>query len=237
MSTRPKALSDTSERLAEAFAELDKVGSKLDALKESLNATAKEVASAVTPVPPVPPAALSIDTPVEAIKIPPQAIPPEALSVTIPPPGRYSEGAQKSERPMAMPPRPPIPRPTPKLKLQSPDMKTEPRPRKGPPLLPPMSKRLSGRFYIQVDESEDVRAVREKIAQVGRIVDSGTGTASNPNACWLEIAVRDEDVKGVIEKLRRNDLSEIVEKVIEVDPGEGRIQARQLDLFRVMKAR
>lgn len=132
--------------------------------------------------------------------------------------GRYSAQKLDSERPFAVKPR--VPRPTPKL-------------------APAPPAHTSGRFYIQIPEgasNEVLREFREQLSQLGRVVDSGRGTAANPKAGWVELAVRDTDTPALIAKLREKALEERVEKVIEVEPGEGRLQARQLDLFRLKLA-
>lgn len=93
----------------------------------------------------------------------------------------------------------------------------------------------SGRFYLQLanaNNAEELRKVREEVAKVGRVVDSGQGTASDPEAGWMEVAVRADDTGSFVIKLEELEVKDRVEKLIEVSPGEGRLQARQLDLFR-----
>lgn len=93
----------------------------------------------------------------------------------------------------------------------------------------------SGRFFIQLRDAKDpqtLRALRETISKTGRVVDSGAGTASSPESGWLEVAAHVENTSDLISKLDALHIRENVEKIIEVAPGEGRIQARQLDLFR-----
>jgi hypothetical protein len=90
----------------------------------------------------------------------------------------------------------------------------------------------SGRFYIQLGNTKDAAALteaRDQIAKCGRVVDSGKGTASDPDASWLEVAVRLGDTESFLGKL--GDVKDRVEKLIAVEPGEGRTQAKQLDLF------
>lgn len=121
-----------------------------------------------------------------------------------------------AERPLGIPLRPRVPRP---------ESKPEPL---------AFGRRRSGRFYIQVangGEPEEFHAVRERLSKVGRIVDSGVGTATDPHAGWLEVAAT-TDIRSLVDQLRTIQVREVVEKVIEVEPGEGRLLARQVDLFR-----
>jgi hypothetical protein len=105
------------------------------------------------------------------------------------------------------------------------------------PEKPAPKRSRSGRFYLQVgkvENTEELAKLRDEVSKCGRVVDSGTGTASNPDAGWMEVAVRDEDT-GVfnlkLAELEGLSNTDRVEKVIPVEPGEGRIQAKQLDLF------
>ena len=91
-------------------------------------------------------------------------------------------------------------------------------------------------FYVRIGNCDRQSLVRlmETAKQLGSIRDSGHGTAKDPNSAWFEIRAKDWIVS--IEALRQN-LSmigidnSIIPEVIVVDPGEGRTQSRQLDLF------
>lgn len=237
MSTRPKAdtkaATEATEQLALAFAQLDQFGDRLDKLKQAYNETAKELSSFKEAVDPPLLAPLTPIEPFRPVAMP--ALPaPAALS------GRYSVNTPlKSERPMALDEKPKVPRPDPRPKPVQKTITVKEPPVRVVPKSGLVPRKASGRFYIQVSNAastEELRAVKEKLAQVGRVVDSGLGTAVNPEAGWIEVAVRDESISSLIAKLRTNDLREQVEKVIEVQPGEGRLQARQLDLFRLKRA-
>lgn len=162
------------------------------------------------------------ETAKEITSIPSPALPAPPIVAPIPTPpafrpGHYSVGTLDVPRDPSVVLRPKIPRPTPKPV----------------PVLPPQIRRASGRFYIQVRDgqnTEQLRQVKEQLAQLGgRVVDSGHGTSANPDAGWIEVATP-ESVSQLIEKIRATGLTEVVEKIVEVDPGEGRLQARQLDL-------
>lgn len=106
-----------------------------------------------------------------------------------------------------------------------------PDPKPVPVVLGPPIRRASGRFFIQMKEvdAEELRNIKEQISHLGaRVVDSGHGVSPQEPG-WLEVAAP-ETVSELIEKIRATGLTEVVEKVVEVRPGEGRLQARQLHL-------
>lgn len=210
--------SQVSEHLQMAFDKVEEgVEKKLDALKQAYNETARSLSeidpellkNATTPVPAPP------NDPPPVVKPPPL---PTIYSIPTP---------LKSERPIPLRPR--IPRPVPKVP-QAPAV-----PQSG---IVMENRRVSGRFYVQLARSEDGDAfndVRERVGKLGRIVDSGRGCASDPEAAWVEIAVRG-DAGDLVAGLSKVELKELVEKVIEVKPGEGRLLARQLDVFRIQNS-
>lgn len=133
-----------------------------------------------------------------------------------------------------------VPRPEGRYQLKNPPDPQPVKVRQPPPLptpakkSPPKSTR-SGRYYIQVADAKDSAefvSVREQVSKCGRVVDSGQGTASDPNAAWLEVAVRADDTGTFNVKLEELEVKDRVKKMIPVAPGEGRLQAKQLDLFR-----
>lgn len=151
----------------------------------------------------------------------PEPLPsPPPVKVGPKPLGLYSiPGPLKSEYPLAPLERPRIPRPEVKGVKAAETQEI---------------RRRSGRFYIQVANGGslgELHAAREQLSKVGRVVDSGVGTASDPSAGWLEVAAT-SDIRTLIDQLRAIQVREVVEKVIEVEPGEGRLLARQIDLFR-----
>jgi hypothetical protein len=77
-----------------------------------------------------------------------------------------------------------------------------------------------------------MRKVREQVSSLGRVVDSGQGTASDPDSGWVEIAVREEDTRSLMGKLADLGVKDQLEKLVEVSAGEGRLQARQFEMFR-----
>jgi hypothetical protein len=91
-----------------------------------------------------------------------------------------------------------------------------------------------GRFYLQITNAKEPMALhemREQVSKLGRVVDSGCGTASDPEAGWLEVVVCAEDTASFIVQLDGLDVKDRVEKCIEVAFGEGRVQSKQLDLL------
>ncbi len=97
---------------------------------------------------------------------------------------------------------------------------------------PPTTK--SGRYFIEFancKDKEEFRTLRERVAKAGRVVDSGQGTALDPEAAWVEVAMRGEDTRSIILKVGEIDTTKRVERLIEVAPGEGHLQAKQLALF------
>jgi hypothetical protein len=206
----------SSAALEDAFNQLDLFGNRLDALKQSYNEQAKSLAALPTPVPP-PSSSQAVPTPSMTFHPPLQLA---ALAPPLPehpkPEGRYSAVTRPQEMPAVRPPPRVVPRP-------------EPRPQEEP------KRSRSGRFYLQLAEASDTEALRkarEEVSKCGRIVDSGQGTASDPEAGWLEVAVRAEDTGSFIVKLEELGVKSQVERVVEISPGEGRLQARQFDLFR-----
>lgn len=222
--TREKqpSMSDAGEQLRLAMDQIDEMGKKIDALKAAFNENVKQINSTKvsTPVPPPDLTEAATASAEEARTIPAPPMVPRPV------PGRYSMSQQPEERPLA----PRVPRPNPRP--------TAPKPAISRPD-PATSRRQSGRFYIQLDakSAEETRKIKDEIVKLGRVVDSGTGTAMNPDACWIELAVQAESTKELIDQLRKNDLKEHVVKVIEVEPGEGRLHARQMDLFRAKMGR
>jgi len=209
---------EVADQLDIAFSKIDETGARLDKLKKAYNDTANEMSQisydqiqkATTPPP----------APAAAPAVPPMPAPPL-------PTGYSVTGEVSSEKPL--PPRPRVPRP-------------DPRPAKvAPPPVPkaaPPKPTTSGRFYIQLtgaENPEGLRQLRDKLGKVGRVVDSGRGTASSPGAEWVEVAVR-ADTAEVIAALKEVELKERVEKIIEVKPGEGRLLARQLDIFHLKRS-
>jgi hypothetical protein len=191
--------------LAEACAQLDLFSGRLDTLKRTFNETAKELGS-------FPPPKFAAN----GAGLGPQPQPRPAPSPT----GRYSVNDPTAPEVVDLEHHL---RPLPRLAAAPAALEV------GPP------RTRSGRFYLQLanaNSADELRKVRDTVSKVGRIVDSGQGTASDPEAGWMEVAVRADDTGSFVVKLEELEVKSRVEKLIEVSPGEGRLQARQLDLFR-----
>ncbi len=190
--------------LSEGFAKVDQLSKRLDALKASYNNTAAELVRSS------------------------QQLPLPSFGLPAPDPPVVASGPRPSGRYFG-----PNPQSEPPTNPGSPQAKALHLVDRGGR----SSRRTkSGRFFLQfsaASEPEELRKLREKVSKAGRVVDSGQGTASDPNAGWMEVAVRAEDTGSIILKLEEIDVSrDRVEKVVQVEPGEGRLQARQLDLYR-----
>lgn len=88
-------------------------------------------------------------------------------------------------------------------------------------------------FFVQVACEADARSfetIRKLVARVGRVRDKGRGTSEDPQAGWFEVS---STTCGSIAEVRAvlQPLGVQVQKVLEIDRGEGKLQARQLSLF------
>jgi hypothetical protein len=206
MSRHRKAATASNDHVLQlAFRVVDRTAAKLDALKQKYNDTAADLVKVSNTPPPPPP------------EIAPPPLPPMRPKFD----SRYKTGPRPQTDIL-----PPLPPPLPQSVASSP--KNAPRPS-------PRIQSKSGRYFLQfknANDPEELRRIREAVSKTGRVVDSGTGTASNPQAGWLEVATRAEDTGSFITRLDELAIKDSVEKVIEVAPGEGRLQAKQLDLFR-----
>ena len=191
----------------QVMAQLDLFSSRLDLLKRAYNDVAKELA-AMPSAPSEPDADVDVDFDDKWDEVTPVrvvATPGPVVPRPDPRPGRYAIQNPVDPQP---------------IRLVTPPK--------------PEHRTKSGRFYLQLsgaNNPEELRKVREDVSKHGRIVDSGCGTASDPQAGWLEVAVRAADTGEFVLKLDELDMRSRVEKLIEVAPGEGRLQSKQLDLF------
>ena len=207
---------EAAASLEAAFKQLDLFGSKLDALKKSYNETAKELAAIEEHTSLRPPAPAPVEP---RIGLPMrQVMPTPALAFHPPFPG--------------LPPAPrPVPRPeSSRYSVRNPE---DPQPVRVPEKPEPKRTR-SGRYYLQLSKAGDpkeLHKLREEVSKCGRVVDSGSGTASDPEAAWVEVAVRADDTGSFVLKLEELEVKNRVERLVAVSPGEGRLQARTLDLF------
>jgi hypothetical protein len=90
-------------------------------------------------------------------------------------------------------------------------------------------------FYIRISSAakvEEVVVIREAMAGLGRVKDSGYGTAKDPQSVWFEVEVRDEYVESVRPTLHKicGVPHDLIAEAFPVDRGEGKLQAQQLSL-------
>lgn len=86
-------------------------------------------------------------------------------------------------------------------------------------------------FYVQLaacSEAKSFESSRKIVAKIGRVRDKGLGTAEDPDAGWFEVLSSCSSIAEVRQALS---LGPRVQKVIEIDKGEGKLQAKQLSLF------
>lgn len=88
-------------------------------------------------------------------------------------------------------------------------------------------------FFVQVSGCEDAKSLestRKLVAKVGRVRDKGLGTVEDSRAGWFEVSSSTcSSVAAVRETLQP--LGTRVQQIIEIDKGEGKLQAKQLSLF------
>jgi hypothetical protein len=95
-----------------------------------------------------------------------------------------------------------------------------------------MPPKKQNRFYVRLASQAvtEVPVLRRKVAKFGRVRDCGFGTAKEPSAAWFEVEVKDEYLDG-IRRVLRETFADRLQEATEVDRGEGRLQAKQLNLF------
>lgn len=92
-------------------------------------------------------------------------------------------------------------------------------------------------FYLRVANCPgpgELSRFWEQISSLGHARDSGFGTAKDPSAGWIELWAKGHlrTIPDVRQGLRLLGVApEQVPEVVEIDRGEGKAQARQLDLF------
>jgi len=90
-------------------------------------------------------------------------------------------------------------------------------------------------YFLRVSDcetDESLAAFRFKAKAIGRIHSSGKGTEIDPTAGWVVIAISQNEVPGVRERLREYGLSERVDHIEPLaKPRDGAAIARQLALF------
>lgn len=77
----------------------------------------------------------------------------------------------------------------------------------------------------------ELTTVTRLVSSFCRVLDSGVGVASSADLGWLEVSCRASDVATVREKLRDCGINDRVVEVLEIAPGEGKTQAKQLHLI------
>jgi hypothetical protein len=90
-------------------------------------------------------------------------------------------------------------------------------------------------FYIRLSCESPVALAgfTERARPVGHIRDSGIGTAKSACSTWVELWAKERvsDVNALRLELARIGVEDLVQEITEIDRGEGKIQARQLDLL------
>jgi hypothetical protein len=90
-------------------------------------------------------------------------------------------------------------------------------------------------FFVQVagcgdGDAKAFESTRKIVAKVGRVRDKGRGTVEDPLAGWFEVASSAcSSTLAVRDTLQS--LGIRLQKVIEIDKGEGKLQAKQFSLF------
>lgn len=91
-------------------------------------------------------------------------------------------------------------------------------------------------FFLRIANCDTsmVMRIADKVRTLGSVRDSGMGTAKDPKSGWVELYAKDWIAS--IPSLRQNlNLLGIDEKavpeIVEIERGEGKAQAKQLDLF------
>ena len=89
-------------------------------------------------------------------------------------------------------------------------------------------------FYLRLSLSSRVALAGfvERIGSIGYCQDSGLTTAKSPSSTWIELRVeRAADIASLRLELARSGVESSVEEIVEIRPGEGKVQAKQLELF------
>jgi hypothetical protein len=86
-------------------------------------------------------------------------------------------------------------------------------------------------FFVQLPGVEDLAAAKRAVAKgvAGRVLASGTGTATDPTAAWFEVKTSLDSVKTIRESLAAVHLTPT--KVESIERGWGSTMAKQLDLL------
>lgn len=90
-------------------------------------------------------------------------------------------------------------------------------------------------FYLRLacESSVALAGFVERIKPVGHIQDSGLSTAKNSYSTWIELwtVPRISDINVLRLELARIGVEDLVKEILEISRGEGKIQAKQLDLL------
>ena len=91
-------------------------------------------------------------------------------------------------------------------------------------------------FYLRFVECNawELSQLSERLRPIGTVRDSGLGTAKSPKSGWVELHVRDwiNSIPALRQQLKLlNFPDDAVPEIVEIDRGEGKTQAKQLDLF------
>lgn len=89
-------------------------------------------------------------------------------------------------------------------------------------------------FYIRFASCDYARLQQlvEQLRPLGAVRDSDVGTVKDPQSSWVELYAKFDTIERVREQLTVHGVdNDHVPEVVQIDRGEGRAQARQLDLF------
>lgn len=90
-------------------------------------------------------------------------------------------------------------------------------------------------FYLRLacESSVALAGFAERTQSVGHVQNSGLSTAKNAYSSWVELWTIPgiSDVNALRLELARIGVEDLVQEIIEISRGEGKIQAKQLDLL------
>lgn len=90
-------------------------------------------------------------------------------------------------------------------------------------------------FYLRLACESSIALVGfvERTKSIGHIQDSGLSTAKNTYSTWIELwaVPRISDVNALRLELARIGVEDLVQEIVEISRGEGKVQAKQLDLL------
>lgn len=92
---------------------------------------------------------------------------------------------------------------------------------------------VSNYFYLELPNLAKYthRDLKRCMKKLGRVVASGQGTESNPEALWIELSTKVSSIVDLREVLAKFDPESVRWIIVPVRKGEGASQARQIKLF------